>query len=167
LIVAATGEHLELLAATAINFIWENYTPPLARFLAEIARATCPQVTAFDWGAALVLPFTPALHHRRTVLVPARWRVQARDLPPRSATIHEWCRGLHIWRTRHRMPTYVLLTDGDQHLPLDLEDSMHLEVLRTHLHVRSAATMYEAPPEGSDGWLGGRAHSIVVSVAVR
>jgi Lantibiotic dehydratase, N terminus len=39
LAVAATGLHVELLAPTAINFGWNNYTPPLARFLAEISRA--------------------------------------------------------------------------------------------------------------------------------
>jgi len=167
LTVATTGEYLEPLATTAINFIWENYTPPLARFLAEISRASCPQVTGFDWGAALVLPFTPALHHRRTILIPARWRVQARDLPGSSVTLHEWARELHLWRSRHRMPTFVRLTDGDQHLPLDLEDGMHLEILRRHLRVRSTATMFEAPPDGAADWLGGRAHSIVVSMAAR
>lgn len=84
---AATGTHLELLAPTALNFLWNNYTPPLARFLAEISRAVAPQVTWFDWGAAWTLPFTPALHYRRSILVSARWKVRARDLPDRTATL--------------------------------------------------------------------------------
>ncbi len=57
---AATGTHLELLAPTALNFLWNNYTPPMARFLVEISRAATPQVTWFDWGAAWTMPFTPA-----------------------------------------------------------------------------------------------------------
>ncbi len=167
LAVAATGKHIELLTPNALNFIWNNYTPPLARFLAEIARAACPQVTGFAWAAALVLPFTPALHHRRTILIPARWRLRARDLPGRTAPAAEWVDALGRWRECHRMPTRVLLTVDDQRLPLDLDDAMHLDVLRTSLAASGTALLQEAPPPGSDGWIGGRAHSILVTMRAR
>ena len=165
LALASTGQHVELLAPTAINFIWNNHTPPLARFLAEIARAACPQVTGFDWGAGLVLPFTPELRHRRTILMPARWRLQARDLPVRAATLGAWANSLHQWRECHRMPSRVLLSVDDQHLPLDLEQDMHADILRTHLDRTGTANLSEAPPADADGWIGGRAHSIVATMA--
>lgn len=164
LAVAATGKPIELLTPSAINFIWNNYTPPLARFLAEIARAACPQVTGFSWGTAQVLPFTPALHYRRTILIPAHWRLRARDLPGRSATPAAWAEALHRWRERHRMPTRVMLTLDDQRLPLDLEDAMHLDVLRTSLTAVGIALLQDAPAPESDGWIGGRSHSIVVTM---
>jgi hypothetical protein len=167
LAVAATGEHLELLTPNAVNFIWNNYTPPMARFLAEIARASCPQVTGFAWAAALVLPFTPALHYRRTILMPARWRLRARDLPGRAASPAEWADALGRWRERHRMPTGVLLTIDDQRLPLDLDEAMHLDVLRASLASTGTALLQEAPAPESDGWIGGRAHSIVVTMEAR
>lgn len=167
LALASTGRHVELLAPTAINFIWNNHTPPLARFLAEIARAACPQVTGFDWGAGLVLPFTPELRHRRIILMPARWRLQARDLPVRTVTFGPWANSLHQWRERHRMPSRVLLSMDDQHLPLDLEQDMHVDILRTHLDRAGTANLSEAPPADADGWIGGRAHSIVATMAAR
>ncbi|MGW4980140.1 hypothetical protein [Streptomyces mirabilis] len=37
LVEIATGARPELLAPTAINFLWNNYTPPMARFLGESA----------------------------------------------------------------------------------------------------------------------------------
>lgn len=117
LVEIATGTHLELLAPTAINFLWNNYTPPMARFLGEISRATTPQVTWFDWGAAWTLPFTPALTYRRTILASARWKVRTRDLPSRSATLEEWAEQLHAWRGRFRVPARVLLAEDDQQLP--------------------------------------------------
>ncbi|MCE7553272.1 lantibiotic dehydratase family protein [Streptomyces thermodiastaticus] len=113
---AATGRRLELLAPTAINFVWNNYTPPLARFLAEINRAVAPQVSWFDWGAAWTLPFTPALHYRRTILAAARWKLRARDLPGRTASRDEWAGQLHALRGRVAMPERVLLAEDDQHL---------------------------------------------------
>ncbi|MFD9950242.1 lantibiotic dehydratase family protein [Nonomuraea sp. NPDC059023] len=162
--VAATGQQIELLAPTAINFLWNNYTPPLVRFLAEISRAATTQVTWFDWGAAWTLPFTPAVHYRRTVLVAARWQLQARKLPGRAARLEEWAEHLHAWRARTWMPERILLALDDQHLPLDLTREMDLDVLRAHLSGHPVAVLFEAPPPDADGWLGGRAHSIVISV---
>ncbi len=164
LAVAASGERLELLAPTAINFVWNNYTPPLVRFLAEISRAATPQVTWFDWGAAWTLPFTPALHYRRSILVAARWQLRARDLPGRVAPLERWAERLHAWRTRAGVPDCVLLAVDDQQLFLDLTQDLHLDLLRSHLGATPAAILYDAPPPDADGWIDGRAHSIVVSL---
>jgi hypothetical protein len=166
---AATGTHLEVLAPTAINFLWNNYTPALPRFLAEISRAAAPQVTWFDWGAAWTLPFTPALHYRRSILVSARWKLRARDLPGRAATQDEWAARLHSWTRRFGVPDCVLLAEDDQRLPLDLRQDMHLDLLRAHLDASptGVAQLHDAPPPDADGWLGGRAHSIVVPLRAR
>lgn len=166
---AATGTRLELLAPTAINFLWNNHTPPLARFLAEISRASTAQVTWFDWGAASTLPFTPALHYRRSILVPARWKLSARHLPRRTATLDAWAEQLHTWRARFGVPERVLLAEGDQQLPLDLRHDMHLDLLRAHLDASptGVAVLHEAPPPDADGWIGGRAHSLVVALKAR
>ncbi|GGZ93146.1 hypothetical protein GCM10010344_71230 [Streptomyces bluensis] len=166
---AATGRRLELLAPTAINFVWNNYTPPLARFLAEISRAAAPQVSWFDWGAAWTLPFTPALHYRRSILVAARWKLRTRDLPGRSAMRDEWAEQLHAWMGRFGVPDRVLVAEEDQHLPLDLRQDMSLDLLRAHLDASptGVAVLHDAPPPDADGWIGGRAHSIVVPLKAR
>ncbi|TMR87790.1 lantibiotic dehydratase, partial [Nonomuraea basaltis] len=164
LAVAATGERLELLTPTAINFVWNNFTPPLIRFLAEISRAATPQVTWFDWGAAWTLPFTPALHYRRSILVAARWQLRARTLPGRTARLDEWAEQLHAWRGRTGVPDRVLLAMDDQRLLLDLTREMDLDLLRTHLAGSPVAVLYDVPPPDADGWIGGRAHTFVVAV---
>jgi lantibiotic biosynthesis protein len=162
LAIAATGDRVELLAPTAVNFIWNNYTPPMVRFLAEISRAATPQVTWFDWGAAWTLPFTPALHYRRSILAAARWQLQARALPGRTATPGQWAAELHGWRRRAHVPGSVLLALDDQHLLLNLSQDMDLDLLRVHLGKWQTAVLWDAPPPDADGWIGGRAHSIVV-----
>ncbi|MDF2710932.1 MAG: hypothetical protein K0R62_6584 [Nonomuraea muscovyensis] len=161
---AATGKRLELLAPTALNFLWNNYTPPLARFLAEISRAQTAQVTWFDWGAAWILPFLPTLTYRRSILTTARWKARARELPGRAATLDEWADRLHAWMSRFRVPDRVLLAEDDQHLPLDLRQDMHLDLLRAHLDASrtGVAVLHDAPPPDADGWIGGRAHSLVI-----
>lgn len=169
LLESATGKVLELLAPTAINFLWNNYTPPMARFLGEISRATSPQVTWFDWGAAWTLPFTPALTYRRTIFTAARWKIRSRTLPARTAPPQQWADQLHAWRARFGVPERVLLAEDDQQLPLDLTRDVDLDLLRAHLDASpfGIATLYDAPPPNADGWIGGRAHSIVVPLARR
>ncbi|MBT2527802.1 lantibiotic dehydratase family protein [Streptomyces sp. ISL-99] len=169
LLESATGKRLELLAPTAINFLWNNYTPPMARFLGEISRAVSPQVTWFDWGAAWTLPFTPALTYRRTILTAARWKVRSRTLPARTAPLQQWAGQLQAWRARFRVPERVLLAEDDQQLPLDLTRDVDLDLLRAHLDASpfGIATLHDAPPPNADGWIGGRAHSIVIPLARR
>lgn len=166
---ASTGTRLELLAPTAINFLWNNYTPPLARFLAEISRAGIPQVTWFDWGAAWTLPFTPALRYRRSILVSAQWKLRAQDLPGRATTLDEWATHLHAWIGRRGVPDRVLLAEDDQHLPLDLRHDMHLDLLRARLAASPSGVtvLHESAPPDADGWIGGRAHSVVVPLRAR
>ncbi|ALO97286.1 lantibiotic dehydratase family protein [Streptomyces hygroscopicus] len=169
LVESATGKQLELLAPTAINFLWNSCTPPMARFLGEISRAASPQVTWFDWGAAWTLPFTPALTYRRTILTTARWKIRSRTLPARTAPLQQWADQLHAWRARFRVPERVLLAEDDQQLPLDLTRDVDLDLLRAHLDAShfGIATLHEASPPDADGWIGGRAHSIVVPLARR
>ncbi|MFJ1652603.1 lantibiotic dehydratase family protein [Streptomyces sp. NPDC088337] len=169
LVESTTGKPLELLAPTAINFLWNNYTPPMARFLGEISRAASPQVTWFDWGAAWALPFTPALTYRRTILTAARWKIRSRTLPARTAPLQQWADQLHAWRTRFGVPERVLLAEDDQQLPLDLTRDVDLDLLRAHLDASAfgIATLHEAPPPDADEWIGGRAHSIVIPLARR
>lgn len=164
LAVAATGQRIEPVAPTAINFVWNSYTPPIARFLAELSRARTPQVTWFDWGAAFTLPFTPALRYRRSILTAARWLLRPAALPDQQASAAQWADALHAWRKRAGVPEQVLLAADDQQLPLDLRRQMDLDLLRNHLRTSPVAVLHDAPTDDANGWIDGRAHSIVVPV---
>jgi lantibiotic biosynthesis protein len=122
-------------------------------------------VTWFDWGAAWTLPFTPALHYRRVILAAARWQLPAGPLPGRTAPQSQWADAVGAWRQRAGVPDRVLLSQGDQHLPLDLTRDLDLDLLRAHLAGYPAAVLNEAPAPDADGWIGGRAHSIVFPVS--
>lgn len=161
----ATGRVLEAMVPTSLNYRTQAHTPPLARFLAEIARSGAAQVTGFDWGAAAVLPFLPALRYGRTVLIPARWKLTAAELPGTAESTAQWSQELHTWRRRRRVPARVLLAEGDQQLLLDLDKDVALDLLRTHLGRAGRAVLIEAASPEDYGWIGGRAHSLVVPLA--
>ncbi|MER7045562.1 lantibiotic dehydratase [Streptomyces jumonjinensis] len=154
------GHRVEAVGMNALNL--RTHTPPLARYLTELSRAQCAQVTVFDWGAAAAMPFLPRLRYGRTVLAPARWRLESSELPSGA----EWDAALADWRARRRLPRHVYLGEGDRHLFLDLEEAGHRTLLRQHLDRAHTAMLVEAP-EGY-GWCGGRAHEVVLPLkAVR
>jgi thiopeptide-type bacteriocin biosynthesis protein len=154
------GRRVEAVGMHALNL--RTHTPPLVRFLTELSRAQCAQVTVFDWGAAAAMPFLPRLRYGRTVLAPARWRLEAVELPSRTCPRAEWDIALADWRARRRLPRLVHLVEDDRHLFLDLDEAGHRTLLRRHLDRARLAVLVEAPEPEAYGWCGGRAHEVVV-----
>ncbi|MFF3275178.1 lantibiotic dehydratase [Streptomyces chrestomyceticus] len=154
------GHRVEAVGMHALNL--RTHTPPLVRFLTELSRAQCAQVTVFDWGAAAAMPFLPRLRYGRTVLAPARWRLEASELPGRTGPRAQWDAALTDWRARRRMPRRVLLVEDDRHLLLDLGEVGHRAILRQHLDRTHLAVLVEATEPEAYGWCGGRAHEVVV-----
>jgi thiopeptide-type bacteriocin biosynthesis protein len=162
LAVPARGQRLEPAGSHALNLV--THTPPLARFLTELGRAQCAQVTEFDWGAAAHLPFLPRLSYGRIILSPARWRLTAAELPAPAGPSVAWDDALTAWRQRRRVARLVHLTEGDQRLPLDLDHPGHQAILRAHLSKAPQAVLTEAPAPQDLGWCDGRTHEVIVPV---
>jgi thiopeptide-type bacteriocin biosynthesis protein len=160
LAVPERGHRVEAIGMHALNL--HTHTPPLARFLTELSRAQCAQVTVFDWGAATAMPFLPRLRYGRTVLAPARWRLEASELPGRVLPREEWDAALADWRARRRLPRRVHLVEDDRRLFLDLDEASHRTLLRQRLDRTGLAVLVEAPEPEAYGWCGGRAHEVVV-----
>lgn len=163
LVSSATGQRLTPHILHALDL--RGHTPPLARFLAEIANAHDTVVTAFDWGIASCLPYLPRLRFGRTVLASARWLLAARELPDKAVV--QWEAAFARWRATRRVPSRVLLTEGDRRLPLNLDEPAHLVVLREHLNRAGAAALQEAARPEAFGWFGGRVHEFVLPMAAR
>ncbi|MFM9575145.1 lantibiotic dehydratase [Streptomyces turgidiscabies] len=154
------GHRVEAVGVHALNL--RTHTSPLVRFLTELSRAQCAQVTVFDWGAAAAMPFLPRLRYGRTVLAPARWRLEAFELPGRARPRAEWDAALTDWRARRRLSLRVHLVEDDRRLFLDLDEAGHRTLLRQHLDRTSLAVIVEAPEPEAYGWCDGRAHEVVV-----
>jgi lantibiotic biosynthesis protein len=153
------GQPVETSMLNAVD-LWHR-TQPIARFLCEITTAQAAYLP-FSWGAASRLPFLPRLRYGRTVLAPARWNLAASDLPGKGTSWSQWKDSLAAWRRRFRLPRAVFLGEADLRLRLDLDQGLHLALLRSGLDRSGHATLREAPGTEAFGWLDGRAHEIVV-----
>ncbi|QNP74963.1 lantibiotic dehydratase [Streptomyces roseirectus] len=155
--------HTLLLNAVDLGY----HSHPLARFLAEAPVALAVPCTGFMWGAAASsLPFLPALRYGRTILSPARWLLTRDDLPAEPAPWPQWDEALTRWRHDMRLPDRMYLSEADQCMALDLTEPSHRALLRTHLDRHGTVTLRPAPAPPDLGWTGGRAHEVVIPLAI-
>ncbi|WDQ02218.1 lantibiotic dehydratase [Micromonospora chalcea] len=159
LVSISRQQALQPVAVNAVEPV--RHAHPFARFLAEAPVALATPCTPVEWGpAAKGLPFLPALRYGRTLLSPARWHLNAAELPDRKAPWQQWDQALTAWREASGCPTAVSLGVGDQTLGLDLDGPAHRALLRDHL-TRNPTALLRLIPEG-DGWIGGHPHEIVI-----
>jgi lantibiotic biosynthesis protein len=131
----------------------------LYRFLGQLQRQGV-QTLSFGWGPLAKASFLPRVVYGRTVLSLARWNVGPQVL-------ESWGRAKDaerfqaVRRLRHeaRLPRWVCLQEGDNQLPIDLDNALSVDTL-VHL-VRNRASgvvleeLYPGPGElcveGGDG----------------
>ncbi|MET8327080.1 lantibiotic dehydratase [Streptomyces sp. NPDC005181] len=161
LVQLSTGRRIDVRVLHSLE--GGTQTPPLARFLAEVANGRCAAYKPFDFGAGSRLPFLPRVRYRRAILTQARWLLMSDDLPGRKATTQEWESAFTAWRDRLRVPKQVAMIEYDQRLPLNLSHPVHLRVLRAHLDSTRRLELREVPDGDAHGWIG-RAHEIWLSL---
>ncbi|MEK8142382.1 lantibiotic dehydratase [Streptomyces sp. M10(2022)] len=83
LVQLSSGRRIDVRVLHALE--GGTQTPPLARFLAEVANGRYAAYKPFDFGAGSRLPYLPRVRYRRTILAQARWLLMANDLPGRKA----------------------------------------------------------------------------------
>ena len=161
LVQLSTGRRIDVRVLHALE--GGTQTPPLARFLAEVANGRFAAYKPFDFGAGSRLPFLPRVRYRRTILTQARWLLMADELPGRKATTEEWENAFAAWRDRRHVPMQVAIIEYDQRLPLDLSHPVHRRALRAHLDNARRLELREVPDSDAHGWIG-RAHEIWLSL---
>ncbi len=142
-----------------------HHAHPLVRFLIEVNTGRSAACAPFSWGQASRLPFLPRLRYGRTILSPARWRMERTDLPGAAAAWPVWCDRFERWRQDLGVPDTVYVGDSDRRMRLDLHAPAHLSLLRTELDRAGSVALREAPPDEEFGWCDGHAHEVVIPLA--
>ncbi|WP_460399862.1 lantibiotic dehydratase [Actinophytocola sediminis] len=162
LVRISTGELVQPHSLHALETTTQ--TPPLVRFLAEVASARCGAFGPIGFGAAHDLPFHPRIRYGRVVLSAARWLVKSTDLPSGPAATPLWDDALSTWCERWSVPSNVVLCESDLRLPINLGDRRDRTLLRTRMQ-RDRTGMVELRESGPDdgrAWAGGRTCELVI-----
>ncbi|GDY33470.1 lantibiotic dehydratase [Gandjariella thermophila] len=163
LVQRSTGRRVSPRVPHALDTVVQS--PPLARFLAEVADARSAVFRGFDLGAARTLPYVPRIRYRRTVLAAARWILTAADLRSRS-TGDGPADSLRCWQQRWRVPARVVLCHGELRLPLDLDHDLDRTLLRAQVERAGQIELQEDGPPDGHGWIGRPAELLIPMTAI-
>jgi class I lanthipeptide synthase len=128
------------------------------RFLASLQSQNLRPL-GFGLGALGSLPFVPRIRIGRVVLHEASWTLRKPELDPvTTQTGAARMQALHRLRTAVRLPRWVCVEDGDNVLPVDLDNVLAVDSFVQLVKQRPAVTLTElwpAPAElpvhGPDG----------------
>ncbi len=144
---------------------------PVYRFLCSLQSQGTARLLGWSWGSLEKAPFLPRVVVGKIVLTRARWRVERDELKAMSAkqlSEAEWYRLVQEWRRSRRIPRVVVLVDGDNQLPFDLDNvssvDTFIELVKTRHEIR-LDELYPGPDElcvvGAEGRF---VHELVVPI---
>lgn len=121
----------------------------------------------WSWGPLAGAPFLPRVVHGRIVLSLARWNLAKDELAPLAkGTSVERFRAVQELRARRALPRWVSLADGDNVLPVDLDNVVCISSLTALVGRRDAAALVEMFPSPdelvAEGPEGRFVHEIIV-----
>jgi thiopeptide-type bacteriocin biosynthesis protein len=116
---------------TSMHMLNSSRAPALCRFLTDVGEDGVAQLVPFSWGSAARFPRLPRVRSGRLVLRVAQWRISPAALTPQSVSdANRFPSAFNKWRTEWSVPRHVYLAEADNRLLLDLNDDMHLTILR-------------------------------------
>ena len=122
------------------------------RFLARMQTQDVATSLAWSWGRALAdVPFLPRLTYGRIVLALATWRLSA-DLVESLRQVRgaDRFRAIQSLRDARRLPRTVGLVDGDNVLPVDLENVMSIDGMLSACRGGSPIVLRETFPDAGE-----------------
>ena len=146
---ARLGREVIPRMTNAHNFHFQNLG--LYRFLCSLQYQEQCRGLMWGWGPLSHASFLPRVTHGRLVLCPAVWNLW-RDTLEGLGKVDGARRfaAVQALRVERRMPRFVALEDGDNLLPIDLDNVLGIETLVQLIKERPRATLVELFP-GPDG----------------
>ena len=121
------------------------------RFLCALQYQGVAQDLSWNWGLLTDAPFLPRVVTGRVVLSRAQWRLTKEELKqladPHGSALFQ---AVQAWRAKRRLPRWIALADGDNRLPVDLDNILSIETFVHLVRNREEAVlieMYPAPNE--------------------
>ena len=119
------------------------------RFLGLLQGQGAALWLGWDWGVlGATISFLPRVVMGRLVLSPARWLLSKEEIKRLSADDrHSQFQVIQKWRAERQLPRWIALADGDNLLPIDLDNALCIEIFIHLIKHRDLAVVVELFPE--------------------
>lgn len=131
--VGATQSHFYLtlktgkvnIEASMSNLLNLDYAPLPIQFMRNVTLSKYQSISSFFWmGIEKTANFLPRVSFQKTILSPAKWKIEGTSLQKHSKKDIE--KTFAAWADQWNLPKRSLLSWGDQTLLLDRDHSAHL-----------------------------------------
>ncbi len=117
----------ELIITTG-SMLTNSVAPFPLRFICELSIERYKPIAPFSWMPLDDLPFFPRVRLKKTILSPAKWKVDLFQLgltakDPLPAVEKKF----NAWAEQWKMPRYIFIGDGDQKILMDREHPAHIQ----------------------------------------
>jgi thiopeptide-type bacteriocin biosynthesis protein len=142
-------------------FNTSGLAPNLCRLLSFIGSDGKRMIRGFPWGSLATLTALPRIRVGRLVLSPRQWRFAASEFEKSATSATQM---LQRYREQWSMPRFVVLCEGDNRLPLDLDSQISGALLNDRLSRNARyVSIEEMLPAPSETWLTGDAEGRYVA----
>jgi thiopeptide-type bacteriocin biosynthesis protein len=130
--------------STAVTFA---RGPAVYRFLCLLQVQQMGDGLIWNWGPFADAEHLPRIHYGNIVLSRERWRISEVDRAlwlgqsPKDAFF-----AIRSWRERRSVPRWAVVVQGDNELPVDLDNPMCVDTLVSLMHSRSIKGITELLP---------------------
>jgi len=126
------------------------------RFLCSLQNQDAAILPGWQWGALAAAPFLPRVCCGRLVLSAACWRLEKKELgelaKKKGAALFSAVQSL---RARFKLPRLIALADGDNRLPVDLDNVLSVDSFVQLIKDRDAASLLELFPGPDELYVAG------------
>lgn len=126
---------------------YNRRSPGVYRFLAAVQSDGVAEMVDWTWFPFDHAPFTPRVRWGRLVLARAQWTAagdELRALDQRDP-VARWA-AVQRWREGRRLPRWVCLVDGDNVLPVDLDNVVSVDAFVRSARHRDEIVLEELYP---------------------
>jgi thiopeptide-type bacteriocin biosynthesis protein len=105
-------------------------TIPYYHFLCDLQSQDTTSSMNWSWGVLEEFSFLPRVRYGKCILSKARWILKETDLKlPAKSGYSDFMTALQSFQVTNRLPDWLVLTQNDNQLPLDLKNETCLKIM--------------------------------------
>ena len=122
---------------------------PVYHFLCDLQKQNLTSNIYFDWGILnFEAKFLPRVSYDNIILSLAQWNLQKSDYKGLvDVNDDELLEQIHKWRQANKMPRYIAISDSDNELLIDLENSLcvktFISIIKNRNTIRIVEVIYD------------------------
>ncbi|MFD2784197.1 lantibiotic dehydratase [Hymenobacter rubripertinctus] len=129
---------------------------PAYHFLCDVQYQGTQRSLSWDWGILRNADFLPQVRYGRSILAPARWKLKESTLIHiKNCVQSQLITTIKDIRSQQQIPQWVVVIESDNKLPLDLENSLHLDVLQSLIFSKTELILEESLLNHKTQWVSG------------